>query len=149
MNVFFKSNSSFLLCSGNALKSSILRSSLRKEVFLVDAFFCHPIKCMQDEPTSVPINPATRFENKLGLQANAQQRKVFGLPKRFRQNRAWIELKTKLRVKGFLLQKDKVGYSVAIAGFVAFIPLRSLITHSISNEIFTIESIHPGKILVF
>jgi ribosomal protein S1 len=44
------------------------------------------------------------------------------LPQRFRQNRAWIELKKiwrmKKKVKGFIIKKIKGGYSVAIAGFI-------------------------------
>ncbi|GFS28634.1 hypothetical protein Acr_00g0002990 [Actinidia rufa] len=49
---------------GNALQSSVLR--LREEMFLVDAGPGTPRICMQDEPTGVPINRATRFENKVG-----------------------------------------------------------------------------------
>ncbi|GAY68546.1 hypothetical protein CUMW_265000 [Citrus unshiu] len=49
---------------GNALQSEVLR--LREEIFLVDAGLGTPRICMQDEPTGVPINRATRFENKAG-----------------------------------------------------------------------------------
>ncbi|KAF3436662.1 hypothetical protein FNV43_RR19409 [Rhamnella rubrinervis] len=49
---------------GNALQSEVLR--LREEIFLVDAGLGTPRICMQDEPTGVPINQATRFENKVG-----------------------------------------------------------------------------------
>ena len=61
---FPRSNSSFFLCSGNALQSEVLR--LREEMFLVDAGPGTPRICMQDEPTGVPINRAARFENKVG-----------------------------------------------------------------------------------
>nr|YP_009041174.1 ribosomal protein S1 [Rhazya stricta]YP_009041193.1 ribosomal protein S1 [Rhazya stricta]AIB08821.1 ribosomal protein S1 [Rhazya stricta]AIB08840.1 ribosomal protein S1 [Rhazya stricta] len=61
---FPRSNSSFFLCSGNALQSEVLR--LREEMFLVDAGLGTPRICMQDELTGVPINRATRFENKVG-----------------------------------------------------------------------------------
>ncbi|XP_070013338.1 uncharacterized protein [Nicotiana sylvestris] len=47
------------------LQSEVLR--LREEMFLVDAGLGTPRICMQDEPTGVPINRATRFENKVGF----------------------------------------------------------------------------------
>ena len=80
------------------------------------------------------------------------------LPQRFRQNRAWMELnkiwRTNTKVKGFIIFKVKGGYSVAIAGFITFLPFRS---HNkrrrkkISNDRFTIESINPKRknIVVF
>jgi len=60
---FPRYNSSFLLSSGNALQSEVLR--LGEEMFLVDAGPGTPRICMQDEPTGVPINRTTRFENKV------------------------------------------------------------------------------------
>lgn len=77
------------------------------------------------------------------------------LPRRFRQNRAWVELnkiwRTKKKVKGFLIDKVKGGYSVAIAGFITFLPFYPLITQRIANDRFTIESINPKRtnIVVF
>lgn len=185
------SNSSFLLCSGNASQSSVLRLRLREEMFLVDAGPGTPKICMQDEPTGVPINRATRFENKVGSlnvvageslikkriferffidlvageslikeRAAARFNDFVGsldvaagepllLPRRFRQNRAWMELKkiwrTKKKVKGFIIYKVKGGYSVAIAGFITFLPFCPLITQRIANDRFTIESINPKK----
>nr|YP_009578138.1 ribosomal protein S1 [Cynanchum auriculatum]QBK32797.1 ribosomal protein S1 [Cynanchum auriculatum] len=62
---FPRSNSSFFLCSGNALQSEVL--PLREEMFLVDAGLGTPRICMQDELTGVPINRTTRFENKVGF----------------------------------------------------------------------------------
>lgn len=67
---FPRSNSSFFLCSGNALQSEVLR--LREEMFLVDAGLGTPRICMQDEPTGVRKkgvrkNRATRFENKVAF----------------------------------------------------------------------------------
>lgn len=169
-------------------------------MFLVDAGPGTPKICMQDEPTGVPINRATRFENKVGsLSLNvvageslikkrilerffidlvageslikeraAARFPDFGgsldvvageplllLPRRFRQNRAWVELKkiwrTKKKVKGFLIDKVKGGYSVAIAGFITFLPFYPLITQRIANDRFTIESINPKRtnIVVF
>ncbi|KAJ4978134.1 hypothetical protein NE237_008914 [Protea cynaroides] len=104
-------------------------------MFLVDAGPGTPRICMQDEPTGVPINRATRFENKVGSldlvvgeslikvqilerffinlvageslikeRAAARFNDLVGsidvvageplllLPRRFRKNRAWMEL---------------------------------------------------------
>nr|WOH22581.1 ribosomal protein S1 [Gastrodia javanica] len=193
---FPRSNSSFLLCSGNASQSCFLR--LREEMFLVDAGPGTPTICMQDEPTGVSIHRATRFEKKVGSfhvvageslikkrilerffidlvageslikeRAAARLNDLVGstdvvageplllLPRRFRQNRAWMELNKRInlsnKVKGFLLEKVKGGYSVAIAGFITFLPLAPLIIQRIANDRFTIESIHPKrtKIVVF
>lgn len=171
-------------------------------MFLVDAGPGTPRICMQDEPTGVPINRATRFENKVGSldlvageslikkkilerffidlvageslikeRAAARFNDLVGstdvvageplllLPRRFRQNLAWMELnkiwRTNTKVKGFIIDKvKKGGYSVAIAGFITFLPFRS---HNkrrrkkISNDRFTIESINPKRtnIVVF
>lgn len=185
--LFPRSNSSFFLCSGNALQSEVLR--LREEIFLVDAGLGTPRICMQDEITGVPINRATRFENKVGFldlvageslikkhilerlfidlvageslikeRAAARLNDLVGstdvvageplllLPRRFRQNRAWIELnkiwRTNTSVKGFIFRKVKGGYSVAIAGFLAFLPFRRSRKRKKSNDRFTIESIN-------
>nr|WHL30863.1 ribosomal protein S1 [Crepidium sp. PLSPH 1011] len=195
---FPRSNSSFLLCSGNASQSSVLRLRFREEMFLVDAGPGTPKICMQDEPTGVPIHRATRFENKVGSfnvvageslikkrilerffidlvageslikeRAAARFHDFWGsldvvageplllLPRRFRQNRAWVELqkiwRTKKKVKGFIIDKVKGGYSVAIAGFITFIPFYPLLIQRIANDRFTIESINPKRtnIVVF
>lgn len=187
--LFPRSNSSFILCSGNALQSEVLR--LREEMFLVDAGLGTPRICMQDELTGVPINRATRFENKVGFldlvageslikkhilerffidlvageslikeRAAARFNDLVGstdvvageplllLPRRFRQNRAWIELnkiwRTNTKVKGFLFSKGKGGYSVAIAGFLAFLPFQRSRKKSQrkSNDRFIIQSIN-------
>nr|WHL30866.1 ribosomal protein S1 [Dendrobium loddigesii] len=195
---FPRSNSSFLLCSGNASQSSVLRLRFREEMFLVDAGPGTPKICMQDEPTGVPIHRATRFENKVGSlnvvageslikkrilerffidlvageslikeRAAARFHDFWGsldvvageplllLPRRFRQNRAWVELqkiwRTKKKVKGFLIDKVKGGYLVAITGFITFLPFYPLIIQRIANDRFTIESINPKRtnIVVF
>nr|GME06074.1 cytochrome C oxidase subunit III [Ipomoea batatas] len=173
---------------GNALQSEVLR--LREEMFLVDAGLGTPRICMQDEPTGVPINRATRFENKVGSldlvageslikeqilerffidlvageslikeRAAARFNDLVGstdvvageplllLPRRFRQNRAWLELnkiwRTNTKVKGFIIEKVKGGSSVAIAGFITFLPFRR--RQRRSNDRFAIESINPKK----
>nr|ULQ69786.1 ribosomal protein S1 [Neoregelia sp. WH1915] len=160
-------------------------------MFLVDAGPGTKKICMQDEPTGVPINRATRFENKVGSlnvvageslikkriverffidlvageslikeRAAARFNDLVGsldvaagepllLPRRFRQKRAWIELKkiwrTKKKVKGFIFNKVKGGYSVAIAGFITFLPFSPLIKKKIANDRFTIESINSKR----
>ena len=72
------------------------------------------------------------------------------LPQRFRQNRAWTELKkiwrTKKKVKGFIIKKIKGGFSVAIAGFITFLPFKkALLKKRIANDRFTIDSINPKR----
>ena len=188
---FPRSNSSFFLCSGNALQSEVLR--LREDIFLMDAGLGTPIICMQDAPTGVPINRTARFENKVGSldlvageslikkhilerffidlvageslikgRAAARFKKLVGstdvvageplllLPRRFRKNRAWMKLnkiwRTNTKVKGLICRKIKGGYSVAIAGFLTFLPFR----HSRKRKSFprfTIESINPKKVV--
>nr|YP_009526580.1 ribosomal protein S1 [Ammopiptanthus mongolicus]AXV54339.1 ribosomal protein S1 [Ammopiptanthus mongolicus] len=168
-------------------------------MFLVDAGPGTARICMQDEPTGVPINRATRFEKKVGSldlvageslikkrilerffidlvageslikeRAAARFNDLVGstdvvagepllllLPRRFRQNRAWMELnkiwRTNTKVKGFIIEKVKGGYSVAIAGFITFLPFRSHKRKRKSNDRFTIESINPKRtnIVVF
>lgn len=196
---FPRCNSSLFLCSGKALQSEVLR--LGEEMFLVDAGPGTPRNCMQDEPTGVTINRATRFENKVGFldlvageslikkkilerlfldlvageslikeRAAARFNDLVGstdvvageplllLPRRFRQNQAWMKLnkiwRTNTKVKGFIIDKVKGGYSVAIAGFITFLPFCSHNKRKkrrISNDRFTIESINPKRtnIMVF
>nr|BCT43294.1 ribosomal protein S1 [Musa coccinea] len=201
MNIYWsrsfpRSNSSFLLCNGIALQSSVLRLRLKGKMFLVDAGPGTPLNCMEDELT---LNRATshRFENKVGSlhvvagdsqikerindrllmdlvagQSQIKERAALRfhsfvgsldvlagepllLPRGLRQNRAWMELmknwRTNNKVKGFIINKVKGGYSVAIAGFITFLPFCPLITQKIANDRFTIESINPNrrKIVVF
>ncbi|KAG2570881.1 hypothetical protein PVAP13_7KG186587 [Panicum virgatum] len=125
---FPRSNSSFLLCSGNASQSSVLRLRLREEMFLVDAGLGTPKICMQDELTGLPIKRATRFENKVGSKNVVAGESLIKkwIFERFFINlvAAWIELKkiwrTKKKVKGFKIKKIKGGYSVAIAAKAQF-----------------------------
>jgi ribosomal protein S1 len=144
-------------------------------MFLVDAGLGTPKICMQDELTGLPIKRATRFENKVGSKnvvageslikerAAARFNDFVGsldvaagepllLPQRFRQNRAWIELKkiwrTKKKVKGFQINKIEGGYSVAIAGFITFLPFKlkkAKKKKRIANARFTIDSFIPKR----
>lgn len=157
-------------------------------MFLVDAGIGTPRICMQDEPTRVPTNGATRFENKVGFQdvvageslmkkqmlerffidvvagdstmkdrAAARFNDSVGsidavpgephilLPRKFRQQRVWMELnkiwRTNSQVKGFIIEKVRGGYSVAIAGYIAFLPIRPHLRNRMLNDRFTIDRI--------
>lgn len=121
-------------------------------MFLVDAGLGTPIICLQNELTGVPINRATRFENKVGsLDVVAGEPLL--LPRKFRQNRAWMELKkiwrTNKKVKGFRLDKIKGGYSVAIAGFITFLPFSAFNKRrrmrKNKNVRFTIARLRPKR----
>jgi len=98
---------------------------------------------------------AARFNDLVGSTDAVAGEPLLLLPRRFTQNRAWMELnkiwRTNRKVKGFFFYKVKGGYSVAIAGFITFIPFRPLIRGRISNDQFTIESIKPKRtnIVVF
>jgi hypothetical protein len=125
----------------------------------------------------VPIHRATRFENQVGSlnvgdgQSLIKERTATGfhsffgsldvvagepllLPRKFRLFRAWMELKKIWRtnrcgkVKGLILDKVKGGYSVAIAGFITFLPFRSLKKKGRENDRFTIDSLHPKPNIV-
>ncbi|GMI86949.1 hypothetical protein HRI_002364200 [Hibiscus trionum] len=77
-------------------------------------------------------------------------------PRRFRQNLVWLELnrrwRNNSRVKGFYLDKVRGGYSVAIAGYIAFLPYRRFgarFGRRITDDGFTIDRIeHKNKSLV-
>ncbi|KAL2903328.1 Ribosomal protein S1 mitochondrial [Bienertia sinuspersici] len=59
------------------------------------------------------------------------------LPRRYRQKRVWMELnkiwRSNSQVKGFVVGRVRAGYSVAIAGFVAFLPFRPFI-HGVGTD---------------
>jgi ribosomal protein S1 len=148
---FARSNSSFFSCNGKAFLSSVLRLRGREKMFLVDAGLDTPIICLQNELTGVPINRATRFENKVGF-LDVVAGEPLLLPRKFRQNRAWMELKkiwrTNKKVKGFRLEKIKGGYSVAIAGFITFLPFSTFQTKRMrknKNVRFAIARLHPKR----
>ncbi|KAL6495679.1 40S ribosomal protein S1 [Orobanche gracilis] len=73
------------------------------------------------------------------------------LPRRFRKHRAFLELKNMWRanakVKGFVAEKVRGGYSIGIAGYLAFIPYKQM-QKNITSERFIIESITPKNIVV-
>nr|UXC96440.1 ribosomal protein S1 [Amorphophallus albus] len=94
---------------------------------------------------------AARFNDFVGSLDVVAGEPLLLLPRRFRQNRAWMELKRRTNKKalaGFIIDKVKGGYSVAIAGFITFLPFCPLITQRIANDRFTIDSINPNYIVV-
>ena len=86
---------------------------------------------------------AARFKNLVGSTDVVAGEPLLLLPRRFRQNRAWMELnkiwRTNTKVRGFFIKKVKGGYSVAIAGFLTFLPFRR---RNFSSARFTIERIN-------
>ncbi|GER32367.1 ribosomal protein S1 [Striga asiatica] len=74
------------------------------------------------------------------------------LPRRFRKHRAWMELKklwkANAKVKGFVAEKVRGGYTVGIAGYLAFLPGRQILNRRLVNDRFIIESISPKSIVV-
>ncbi|KAL3622503.1 40S ribosomal protein S1 [Castilleja foliolosa] len=74
------------------------------------------------------------------------------LPRRFRKQRAWLELKNlwsaNAKVKGFVAEKVRGGYSIAIAGYLAFLPYRQVYNKRIQSDRFFIERINPKNIVV-
>lgn len=99
-----------------------------------------------------------RFNELVGSTDGVPGEPLLLLPRRFRQNRAWLELnkvwRTNTKVKGFMIDKVRGGYSVAIAGFLTFLPFGSYVRRKkmrISNDRFTIETINPKRsnIVVF
>jgi hypothetical protein len=95
---------------------------------------------------------AAKFNAKFGSLGVVAGEPLFLLPRRFRQNRAWIEInkicRRKTKVKGFFLKKIKGGYKVALAGFIAFLPFRHFNRrkkYGISNNRFIIQTMKPKK----
>lgn len=90
---------------------------------------------------------AAKFNDLVGAEDAAPGEPTLLLPRRFRQTQAWIELnkiwRTNRKVKGFVVEKLRGGYSVAIGGYIAFLPIRLLLSKRIWNDRFTIESINP------
>ncbi|KAL0462730.1 UNVERIFIED_CONTAM: Ribosomal protein S1, mitochondrial [Sesamum latifolium] len=95
---------------------------------------------------------AARFDDMVGTEAGGGGEPALLLPRRFRKHRAWMELKNKWRanakVKGFVAEKVRGGYSIAIAGYLAFLPSRQAYNRRITSDRFMIESVTPKNIVV-
>ncbi|KZV46430.1 hypothetical protein F511_17871 [Dorcoceras hygrometricum] len=95
---------------------------------------------------------AARFGDAVGQNDVVEGEVKLLLPRKFRKYRAWMELKKLYqkngRVKGFVAEKVRGGYSVAIAGYLAFLPNRPHVFSHKSGDRFYIESINPNNIVV-
>ncbi|KAH6803509.1 hypothetical protein C2S51_031756 [Perilla frutescens var. frutescens] len=193
--LFPRSNSSFFLQSGTALKAKVVR--LREETYLIDAGVGPPRTAMANELINPPKSdaPAT-FSAKVGflnrvkgestvrtaflqrcfvdLVTGDSRAKQFAaarfddmvgqtdaacggdqpllLPRRFRKQRAWQELKNmskfNRKVKGFIAGKVRGGYSVGIAGYLAFLPARNVKNRRIDGDRFVIEKLDQKNMVV-
>ncbi|CAI9754033.1 unnamed protein product [Fraxinus pennsylvanica] len=96
---------------------------------------------------------AVRFNDLVGPTDSVSGEQLL-LPRRLRKNRAWMELtkiwRTNSKVRGFVAEKVRGGYSVTIAGYIAFLPSRPMISRRVPTDRFIIESINPktNKIVV-
>ncbi|KAI5409136.1 hypothetical protein KIW84_054804 [Lathyrus oleraceus] len=154
---------------GKALQSEVLRLGEECSWWMQDLgppeIVCKMSlqECQSTEPpvageSLIKERAAARFNDLVGSTDVVAGEPLLLLPRRFRQNRAWMKLnkiwRTNTKVKGFIIDKVKGGYSVAIAGFITFLPFRSHNKRKkrrISNDRFTIESINPKRtnIVVF
>ncbi|KAL9671292.1 hypothetical protein QQ045_008860 [Rhodiola kirilowii] len=119
----------------------------------------HFIDIVAGDPTNKAMAIA-RVYNLIGSfdESGSANEPLILLPRRYRQKQALMELskiwKQNKKVNGFILEKVKGGYLVAIGGYIAFLKFRPLINQRIlSNCSYTISSISfTGKrpdILVF
>ncbi|XP_051124177.1 ribosomal protein S1, mitochondrial-like [Andrographis paniculata] len=96
---------------------------------------------------------AARFDDLVGLSDTVSGgEQPLLLPRRFRKQRAWTELLKKWRsnskVKGFVAQSTRGGYSIAIAGYLAFVPTRNAMNNRLSGDRYIIQSISPKNLVV-
>ncbi|KAM5579737.1 hypothetical protein ABKV19_009490 [Rosa sericea] len=133
---------------GYISKGGVAGESVIKEQML-ERFF---IDVVAGE-SKIKERAAARFQSLVGSTDVVAGEPHLLLPRRFRQRRAWMELnkiwRRNRKVKGFILQKVRGGYLVAIGGFITFLPIRRKI--ALSNGRFTIESINRKRpnIVVF
>ncbi|XP_057806235.1 ribosomal protein S1, mitochondrial-like [Salvia miltiorrhiza] len=193
--LFPKSNSSFFLQSGNALKAKAVR--LREDTYLIDAGVGRPRTALPNELIDPPksagpaafstkvgfLNPtrgestvknsllqrcfvdlvtgdsrtkqhaAARFDDMVGqTDAACGGEQPLLLPRSFRKQRAWTELQHKWKfnrkVKGFIAGKVRGGYSVGIAGYLAFLPARNIYNRRADGDRFVIENLSPRNLVV-
>ncbi|PON82387.1 S1 ribosomal protein [Trema orientale] len=106
---------------------------------MLERFF---VDVVTGEP-QVKERVAARFNDLVGSMAGEST----VLPRRFRQYQAWLELnkiwRANSEVKGFVVDKLRGRHSVAIAGFIAFLPYRIQHSRRLLTDQFTIESINP------
>ena len=93
---------------------------------------------------------AARFSDMVGPTDAVAGEPAILLPRRFTQNQAWMELKkmslSHKKVRGFLMEKVRGGYSVAIAGYIAFLPYRSFMgRRNLSDDRYFIETLNSKR----
>lgn len=112
-------------------------------------------RCFVDLITGDPrtkLHAVARFDDMIGEnEAVGGGEQPLLLPRRYRKQRAFTELKNMWRanrkVKGFVAEKVRGGYAIAIAGYIAFLPSRQ-VYGNISSDRFIIESITPKNFVV-
>lgn len=115
---FFKNNAAAWFFKNNAAGKSKIKVHILERLF---------IDLVSGE-SMIKERAAARFNDLVGS-TDVAAGELLLLPRRFRQIRAWMEVikiwQTK-KVKGIIIKKIKGGYSVAIAGFITFLPFRPL-----------------------
>lgn len=113
-------------------------------------------RCFVDMVTGDPRtkqHAAARFDDMVGqTDAACGGQQPLLLPRSFRKQRALSELKNmhkySRKVKGFVAGKVRGGYAVGIAGYLAFLPHRSVQNRAIDGDRFVIESITRKNFVV-
>ncbi|CAA0808896.1 Unknown protein [Striga hermonthica] len=114
-------------------------------------------RCFVDLVTGDPRTKqlaAARFDDIVGQNdaVGGGDEQPLLLPRRFRKHRAWMELKrlwkANAKVKGFVAEKVRGGYTVGIAGYLAFLPGWQVQHRKLLKDRFIVESITPKSIVV-
>ncbi|MCL7045814.1 hypothetical protein MKW94_008190 [Papaver nudicaule] len=158
---FLRSNASFLLCRENPSKFTGLRKT--EPIFMVPPV---PGQPKQDDLNPPRMKILERFFIDLVAGDQTSQDRAasrftslvgstdeISLEKR---NRAWSELnmcwRKNVKVKGFIMEKVRGGFSVGIAGFIAFMPQKRLNNlgggMGVMPNRFIIESIDAKKMKI-
>ncbi|KAI3884675.1 hypothetical protein MKX03_016123 [Papaver bracteatum] len=160
---FLRSNASFLLCRENPSKFTGLRKA--EPVFMVPAV---PGQPKQDDLNPPRIKILERFFIDLvsGDQfsqdrASSRLTSLVGSTDEMsleRRNRAWSELimcwRKNIKVKGFVTEKIRGGFSVGIAGFIAFMQQKRMTSNfgggmiGVLPDRFIIETIDVKKMKI-
>ncbi|KAI3867501.1 hypothetical protein MKX03_032354 [Papaver bracteatum] len=132
---FLRSNASFLLCRENPSKFTGLRKT--EPIYMVPPV---PGQPKQDDLNPPRMKILERFFIDLVAgdqfsqdRASSRFTSLVGSTDEMsleRRNRAWSELnmcwRKNIKVKGFIMEKVRGGFSVGIAGFIAFMPQKRM-----------------------
>ncbi|KAI3929182.1 hypothetical protein MKX01_006418 [Papaver californicum] len=132
---FLRSNASFLLCRENPSKFTGLRKT--EPIYMVPPV---PGQPKQDDLNPPRMKILERFFIDLVAgdqlsqdRASSRFTSLVGSTDEMsleRRNRAWSELnmccRKNIKVKGFIMEKIRGGFSVGIAGFIAFMPQKRM-----------------------